>query len=82
MICPKCECQLKEKIENGLYGCDSGCEYIRYELECVECDFYFYEGEFGYYEDEEEKQEYLENFRHEALSKRQAIEVLNVNHSY
>lgn len=50
-------------IENGLYGCDSGCEVVRMYVECP-CGFTYNDYEFGSYYNEEEWREELECLIH------------------
>ena len=44
---------------NGVYGCDSGCEYVTLEVGCP-CGWWAQEGAFGYYESDEDVDEYLD----------------------
>lgn len=50
---------------NGEYGCDTGCEYVRFEVECPHCGDSFETGEFGFFENDEEKAEFLADFQAE-----------------
>jgi hypothetical protein len=67
--CPKCLAEIEietgyvwagdpNTLANGVYGCDTGCEYVTLNIEC-ECGFTHEKGTFGYYENEEEAREYL-----------------------
>lgn len=67
--CRKCNREL-EVIEyssddtcmyNSVYGCDSGCLYVRFEVRCT-CGDLFETGEFGEYENDEDRQYYLDRF--------------------
>ena len=50
---------------NSVYGCDTGCEYVRFELECPHCGDSFETGQFGYFDTPEELEEILLDFREE-----------------
>lgn len=63
IICPFCNSELSGELFNGIYGCDTGCEYVRVEVECPKCQKVNWDsGTFGYFENDEEKQEYREEF--------------------
>lgn len=50
------------EIYNSMYGCDTGCEYVRLQVTCPNCGDFFETGDFGSFEDEDEQREYLEQF--------------------
>lgn len=51
-------CGKKCDIEyySGLYGCDTGCEYIWFEVYCPSCHNSWRTGEFGSFEDMDEEE--------------------------
>lgn len=55
------------EITNGVYGCDTGCEYVRISVTCPSCGDFFEEGSFGSFDNEEEMVEYLEEFFEEYI---------------
>lgn len=71
MKCRKCGHELEVgeygdvQLTNGLYGCDTGCEYVRFEVDCPNCGDHFEKGEFGWFDDVDEKAEYLADFTEE-----------------
>jgi sarcosine oxidase delta subunit len=67
LICPFCNKELEEELYNSLYGCDTGCEFVRIEIECPHCKKVTWDsGTFGHYGDDEydykTKDEYREEF--------------------
>jgi hypothetical protein len=49
-----------------MYGCDTGCEYVRIEIECPNCNkVNWSSGEFGDFGDEQEKEVYRQDFMKE-----------------
>lgn len=65
-LCPFCNAELSEELYNSVYGCESGCEYVRIEIECPACHKVTWNsGDFGYYDDDVEKEEYREEFMEE-----------------
>jgi hypothetical protein len=46
---------------NSVYGCDSGCEYVRFEVSC-KCGHKFDAGEFGSFDDNEEANMFFQDF--------------------
>jgi hypothetical protein len=47
-LCPFCNHVLDIKMFDGTYGCDTGCDYVRFEVECPGCKRSIYEtGSFG-----------------------------------
>ena len=78
MLCPFCDAPYtKEMLDvyNDTYGCDTGCDYLRYVVTCASCSRVLYvKGEFGSYVDEEHKKEYLDEVEDaeliEAIEKR------------
>lgn len=71
LLCPFCSGALDEELYSGVYGCDTGCEYVRVEIECPHCHGVTWDsGSFGSADTVEERAEYLEDFRaefHEAM---------------
>lgn len=71
VLCPYCgKPWTREMLDayNGSYGCDTGCGYVRIEITCASCDKTVYvKGEFGSFEDDEEKREYLDDITEEEL---------------
>lgn len=66
MKCPFCNAKLYEEMLNSVYGCDTGCEYVRIEIKCQNCNkIVWNSGTFGDYDDEESRQEYREEFMEE-----------------
>lgn len=60
--CRKCSAVLTEdciELRNGVYGCDTGCEYVTLEIECP-CGDEFEAGTFGCFENDAEEKELLE----------------------
>ena len=57
--CRKCTSPVEATIENSVYGCDSGCEYVRVTLHCHACYNEWNGGTFGYYDDYAERLEYF-----------------------
>lgn len=65
-LCPFCSHALDEELFNGVYGCDTGCEYVRMEIECPNCHKVAWDsGSFGSYDNKEEKAEYRAEFMDE-----------------
>lgn len=61
--CPFCNHTLDIDMFNGMYGCDSGCAYVTFEVDCPNCNKMVYQtGEFGEYENNQEKTELREQF--------------------
>lgn len=65
-LCPFCNHELDIDLFNGTYGCDSGCEYVSFEVECPGCKREIYRtGEFGSFGDspwDEPEDAYRERF--------------------
>jgi len=62
-ICPFCSTELEEDMYNGMYGCDTGCEYVTIEIECPACKKVIWSsGEFGSFGNDKEKEKYHEEF--------------------
>lgn len=77
LLCPFCKKELEEELYNGVYGCDTGCEYVRIEIECPHCKKVVWDsGAFGYYEDKEEKEGYREEFLKEFYEEMARLEEL------
>jgi phage FluMu protein Com len=58
-LCPFCSHELDESLYNSLYGCDTGCEYVRIEIKCPKCKKTTWDsGEFGHYDNKNGKKEY------------------------
>ena len=51
------------ELVNGVFGCDTGCEYVRLEGECPECGDDFNVGDFGFFDDESGWKEELDYLR-------------------
>jgi len=49
-------------LYNSMYGCDTGCEYVRLKIECRQCGFEWECGGFGEFENDDECDEYLTRF--------------------
>ena len=65
-LCVFCNAELEEELYNGVYGCDTGCEYVRIEIECPNCKrIVWSSGEFGYMDNDEDKEECREEFMKE-----------------
>lgn len=48
LLCPFCNSVLDEHLYDSAYGCDRGCEYVRFELECPTCKKVVFDtGDFG-----------------------------------
>lgn len=48
LLCPFCNGALEEDMYDGTYGCDTGCDYVRFSLECPHCKKEVYRtGAFG-----------------------------------
>lgn len=70
MDCRKCDCELTVgnygeadvELYNSVYGCDTGCEYVRFKVNCPRCGDSFETGEFGFFDTEEERIEHLVDF--------------------
>jgi Zn-finger nucleic acid-binding protein len=74
LICPFCNAELFEEMYNSVYGCDTGCEYIRIEIKCPKCKKVTWDsGAFGSYENQEEREEYREEFMQEFAKELQRI---------
>lgn len=66
LLCPFCNGELDEELYNDVYGCDTGCQYVRVEIECPHCHRINWDsGSFGEILDEEDRQEYREQFHTE-----------------
>lgn len=66
LLCPFCSAEMREELYNSAYGCDTGCEYVRIEIECDNCKKVTWDsGTFGSYENKTEKDEYREDFMEE-----------------
>ena len=67
MLCPFCSAEYTRAmldIYNSSYGCDTGCEYYRIEIVCGSCGKNVYiKGDFGEFENEIEKQGYLDEVK-------------------
>lgn len=50
---------------NGEYGCDTSCEYVRFIVNCPCCGDSFETGAFGFFENDEERAEFLADFQAE-----------------
>lgn len=37
ILCPFCNGKVETEMYNGTYGCDTGCDYIRFEVRCPGC---------------------------------------------
>jgi hypothetical protein len=63
-LCPFCNHELDIKLYNGTYGCDTGCDYVRFKVNCPACGKMIYEtGDFGeIYTDDDSEAEYREQF--------------------
>lgn len=69
MKCRKCGKELEVggmgetdvELYNGLYGCDTDCEYVWFRVGC-DCGDSFETGDFGCYLNEEQRAEWLEDF--------------------
>lgn len=73
-LCPFCNHQLDIGMFNGTYGCDTGCSYIRFEVQCPGCGRSIYEtGDFGEYYDDAGEAEYREQFMEEFVEAVQRI---------
>lgn len=63
---------------NSTYGCDTGCEYVKVEIICDNCQKEVYiKGEFGEFTTEGEKQAYLDEVTEEDISKKVKEEFQN-----
>jgi len=63
VLCPFCNHSLAIGMFNGTYGCDTGCSYVRFTVECPGCNKTIYHtGTFGEFEDHTEQAEYREEF--------------------
>jgi len=57
-------------VYNGNYGCESGCEYVTYVVVCETCKREVYiKGEFGSYEEDDEKKELLKEIDEDEIIK-------------
>ena len=73
-LCPFCNGVLDIEMFNGSYGCDTGCDYVRFEVDCPHCHKMVYQtGDFGEFDDTDEE-EYRERFMADF-----AIEVQRIN---
>ncbi len=70
-LCVFCNAPYTDKmvdVLNGSYGCESGCDYMTFIVFCESCKRAVYiKGEFGYYDDDEEKREYISNVSQEEI---------------
>jgi hypothetical protein len=57
---------MSAQIYNSMYGCDSGCLYVRFELSCP-CGHEFETGDFGEFDNDEEAEEYFQTFLEEYI---------------
>lgn len=64
LLCPFCNAKLEEELYDGTYGCDTGCDYVRFEVSCPGCGKMIYQtGDFGFIEgDSKAETEYREQF--------------------
>lgn len=64
IICPYCSAPFSKEmlnIYNDTYGCETGCPYLRIEIDCESCGKTVYrKGEFGEFSDDEELKELTE----------------------
>ncbi|HEU5187939.1 MAG TPA: hypothetical protein VFT87_05570 [Candidatus Saccharimonadales bacterium] len=66
LLCIFCNAELYEEMFNSAYGCETGCEYVRIEIECPNCKKVVWDsGTFGSYENQQEREEYREEFLEE-----------------
>lgn len=74
ILCPFCNSPVDVEMFNGMYGCDTGCDYVRFEVECPSCKSTIYDsGTFGDYTTPEEEAEYYEEFMTEFAEEVQRI---------
>lgn len=72
-LCPFCSADVDIELYDGGYGCDSGCSYVTFEVECPSCARLVYKkGEFGeidnsYPDDTEEawREHFMQEFAEE-----------------
>lgn len=68
MLCPFCSHELEEEMYNGIYGCDTGCEFVNIEIECPNCKKITWDsGKFGWFDekDDEDYRRYRDEFMEE-----------------
>lgn len=66
ILCPFCNGKIEPEMYNGTYGCDTGCDYVRFEVYCPHCRRLNYQtgcfGEFG--DPGNEDDDYLPSAKH------------------
>lgn len=64
-LCPFCNGIVDIDMYNGTYGCDTGCDYVRFEVHCPHCHRMIYQtGTFGEFGGDTEDEEYLPSAKH------------------
>lgn len=83
LLCPFCNAELEEKMYDSTYGCDTGCEYVRFEINCPRCNKMIYAtGDFGSAFDDWDDvtaDEYREDFRAEWV---EAVQKINAERAH
>lgn len=73
-LCPFCSSAVDIELYNSMYGCDTGCECVRFEVQCPTCKRTIYDtGDFGSMDGQEDETEYRERYMAEF-----AAEVLRI----
>ncbi|OHT86885.1 hypothetical protein [Mycobacteroides saopaulense] len=73
-LCPFCSSAVDIELYNGTYGCDTGCEYVQFTVQCPTCKRTIYDtGSFGSMDSQEDETEYRERYMAEF-----AAEVLRI----
>ncbi|MCV7174780.1 putative Ig domain-containing protein [Mycolicibacterium sphagni] len=63
VLCPFCNGSLDIELYNGAYGCNTGCSYVRFEVDCPHCRREIYsKGEFGEMSGPHDEDDYRDQF--------------------